>query len=684
MTSERVIVPGSWRLGGDRWPWPSATATSAGLTVGASLALAPTSGGPRSVRSPNGTLGGLSLPPALAVDAGVVWLLDGASAELRRFDPLAGRFVTVPGWGGASSGAQRFGRRAALAATCGLLALADPDRGRVVVARTAPLLVRAVLEPGDARPVAVAGHAGVFHVLDDRGRLWTTTPLLDRLERRPDPGRIPDGAWRRVVVDSTGRPWRVDDLEGSMLSAADGGWEVLREADALRPLVPAPAFAVDHAGRFRVPAPYRLAGSDAEPDGWFDTSGEACTVPPDEYAGDAPYGAAGWWTGKPFDSGVLGCRWHRITVTGTHPPGCATTVETYTSDERRDPADVPPDAWSPSHRVGPQGGGAAAGVDHAVLSPRGRHLVLRIGLSGDGWASPTVDRVLVEPEGKGLDRFLPAVYRSDDEDADFLRRFLAMFGSDLDRVEQSLRSLPARFSPTAAPDAWLDVLAAELGVPLERGWRPDQQRAMLVAAPRWHRRRGTPAALTALLRTHLEASTGRPLPDLPVLVEGFRERESALVGRTTVPMAAGERTWSDDVVGRPVLGRRHAERIRLVSVGDRLTDRFRVHAHRFSVVVPRPLLAGRDELERFERLVSAEKPAHVAHDLVLVEPRAVVGEQGLVGIDTFVGDWPVARLASGGCGGSSLGLGLRLGRRGLVVPPAAGRSGRVGVDAVVV
>jgi len=133
-----------------------------------------------------------------------------------------------------------------------------------------------------------------------------------------------------------------------------------------------------------------------------------------------------------------------------------------------------------------------------------------------------------------------------------------------------------------------------------------------------------------------------------------------------------------------VLGRRHAERIRLVSVGDRLTDRFRVHAHRFSVVVPRPLLAGRDELERFERLVSAEKPAHVAHDLVLVEPRAVVGEQGLVGIDTFIGDWPVARLASGGCGGSSLGLGLRLGRRGLVVPPAAGRSWHVGVDAVVV
>ena len=122
-------------------------------------------------------------------------------------------------------------------------------------------------------------------------------------------------------------------------------------------------------------------------------------------------------------------------MTGTHPPGCATTVETYTSDERRDPADVPPDAWSPSHRVGPQGGGAAAGVDHAVLSPRGRHLVLRIGLCwrrlGD---SPTVDRAAGGAGGgRAWIASLPAVYRSDDEDADFLRRFLAMFGTDLDR-----------------------------------------------------------------------------------------------------------------------------------------------------------------------------------------------------------------------------------------------------------
>jgi phage tail-like protein len=680
--SERTIVPGSWRLGGDRWPWP--TATSTGLTVGASLTLAPTPDGPRSARSPNGTLGGLVLPPTLAADAGAVWLLDREAVCLRRFDPMSGRFVLVPGWGEASSGAMRFGPRTALAATCGLLALADPDRRGIVVAGTTPLLVHALLELPEGRPVAVVGHAGRFHVLDDRARLWTTTATLERLMPDVDPGRLPDGSWRRLLVDARGRPWRVDDVAGSLLSAVDGEWELLPDADALRPHCPSPALAVDRAGRFRVPAPYRLAGSD--PDTWFDPVGEPCTIPPDEHPGDAPYTVGGSWTGRPLDSGVLGCQWHRITLTGTNPAGCSTTIETYTSDDpRRDPADVRPDEWSPAHRIGP-GDDAAAGLDYAVLSPRGRHLGLRIALRGDGWATPSVDGLLVEPETPGLERFLPAVYRSDDRDAAFLRHFLAIFGTDLDRVEQSLRSLPARFSPAAVPEAWLDVLAAELGVPLERGWTAEQRRTMLVAAPRWHRRRGTPAALAGLLRTHLEASSGRELPEqVPLLIEGFRDRESALVGRTRLPMGAGERTWSDDVVGRPVLGSRHAERIRLVSVGDRLTDRFRVHAHRFTVVVPRPLLPGREDRERFERLVSAEKPAHVAHELVLVDPQTVVGEQALLGVDTFLGAWPEARLTPGGCRGSALGLGLRLGRRTpAVVPPAVGRGARLGVGSVVV
>ena len=680
-----TIVPGSWRLSGGRFPWPTSTTT--GLTVAERLALVANADGPRSLRSAGGTLGGLALPPTLAADAGVVWLLDRRRASLRRFDPIAERFFTLPGWGSQSSGAHRFGPLASIAATCGLLTIADPDRGDLVVIATGPLVVRAVLDLPGSRPVAVASHAGRFLVLDDQGRLLVTAPAMDHLQPVQEPARVPRGSWRRIVVDTDGRTCRVDDVEGSLLALTPHAtWQLFHSADEVRSRFTAPALSVDRRGRFRVPARFRLPGSDATP--CFEATGELCTIEPGEYPGEPPYEMLGSWTGRPLDSGNLGCRWHRVTVSGSQPSGCTTTIETYTSDDPFMPEEVPPDAWSRAHVLGPAASdGGPAAADHAVLSPPGRYLSLRVGLRGNGWATPTVDELLVEPEAARMERFLPAVYRSHDHDADFLRRFLAIFGTELDQVEQSLRSLPARFSPSAVPEAWLDTLAEELGVPLERGWAPAQRRAMLEAAPAWHRSRGTPAAIRALLRTHLEALSGHQLPEpVPVVVEGFRERPAALVGRVRLPMGAGERTWSDQVVDRPALGRRAAEVISLVSVGDRQTDRFRVYANRFKVVVPRPLLPGKHDRESFERLIAAEKPAHVAHELVVVEPQAVVGVQSYLGVDTVVGAWPVARLAPAGCEGSSLGIGLRLGNRGPATnrPPRVGRGGRVGVNTVLI
>ena len=154
MSSAR-IVPGSWWFGRGWLPWP--TSSTAGVTVGAGLTLLANPDGPRSLGSADGTLGGLVLPPALACDAGALWLLDRGAAVLRRFDPVAGRFVTVAGWGGGSSGAQRFGPGTSIAATGGRLALVDTERGDLVVVAAGPMAVQAVLGVRGRRVLAVAG-----------------------------------------------------------------------------------------------------------------------------------------------------------------------------------------------------------------------------------------------------------------------------------------------------------------------------------------------------------------------------------------------------------------------------------------------------------------------------------------------------------------------------------------------
>jgi len=653
-----TVTAGSWWFGRGWLPWPTATADTVDVDD-AGIGLRPVPGGPRDVGAANGTLGGLVLPPTLAAGHGTLWL---AGRRLRRFDPVTGRFRDLPG--------RDLGPGTTIAALSGLLAVADPDRHEVIVLSALTLGVHARLPLGDRRPLSMAGHGDRLAVLDDHGTVRLATPALDRLVpvARPRPSRAT--RWHRIVLDR------------------DGHFHLLGDT-VDRSLFDPPAVAVDHLGRFRIPAAFRLA--DRPDPGCFDHTGEPVVISPDESPGPRGYAGTGTWTGKPLDSHTLGCRWHRTTLTGTVPPGCAVTLRTYASDEPFDATTLPDESWSTPLRIAgvPQPAAPADSAvreDFAVLAGRGRYLSVRIGLAGTGWTTPVVGDLLVEPQVPGLERFLPAIYRSDEQNTDFLRRFLAIFAAELDGLEQAIRELPTRFSPAAVREPWLNSLAAELGVPVERGWTAGQRRTLLVAAPPLYPVRGTPAAIRALLRTHLEAALRQPVPEhVPALVEGFRERPEALLGSARLPAGEGTGLWSASVVDRPRLGApgRHAQ-IRLVSVGDRLTDRFRVYANRYTVIVPRPYLNDSATRDRFARLVAAETPAHIAHEIVTVEPRTVLGAQGRLGLDTYVGAVPPARLAGPDRTGARLGHGLRLGDRARYRPPTVGRGGYLGVQTVVI
>ena len=45
------------------------------------------------------------------------------------------------------------------------------------------------------------------------------------------------------------------------------------------------------------------------------------------------------------------------------------------------------------------------------------------------------------------------------------------------------------------------------------------------------------------------------------------------------------------------------------------------------------------------RALDEEKPAHTLDDLCLIEPRFQLGLQSTIGLDTIIGEYPVARLA---------------------------------------
>ena len=86
------------------------------------------------------------------------------------------------------------------------------------------------------------------------------------------------------------------------------------------------------------------------------------------------------------------------------------------------------------------------------------------------------------------------------------------------------------------------------------------------------------------------------------------------------------------MVGRLQLGvyAREGE-ARLVSTGDPQRDLFHEYAHRFRVFVPAGWVRTAEQERMLRRAIEAEKPAHTAYDLCLVEPRFRVGVQSTVG-----------------------------------------------------
>ena len=271
-------------------------------------------------------------------------------------------------------------------------------------------------------------------------------------------------------------------------------------------------------------------------------------------------------------------------------------------------------------------------------------------MQGDGYATPAVCSIRAHFPRESYLRFLPAIYAADDESRWFLERFLAAFQTDWDGLEEEIAHVERYFDPAAVPAGDpLDFLAGWLALPIEGRWSAEQRRHLLAAAPRIYRRRGTPAAVRAYLRAYLETMTELRLEEdsYPQLAEGYRERDLLLLGangRATV--GQGAPLWSPSVAARLQLGvfAREGE-ARMVSTGDPRRDAFDRYAHRFRVFVPAAWVRSADDERMVRRAVDAERPAHTAYDLCLVEPRFRVGIQSTVGLDTIVAATPVAQLA---------------------------------------
>jgi phage tail-like protein len=566
------------------------------------------------------TVGRCVVPAALAVDRDGTWYLAGGTRVLRLapcdhvFRPIAAASfeaidIRAVAWSGDLLATVDAGRDVIRLLHGGVRTVQEVDVARLGLRPDAVAITRfgeLILAAG--REVVALGLDGTIR---DRVCLPTSDPVV---AIAPvclcSPGSVP--ATSLVVVTDAGGEWcgvwAVDLIDHSVRAVHGAELECCRGHTELTTATEGFCLA--------------RSSSGVETTSCFDWSGAPLDALP-AVAARPPLVPEGRLLTTPLDSGVDGCRWHRVRVDVSEPlPPGALVVEVVSLTSRDEvPAEHDWDVL-------------ADATDGLIRQPPGRYLRVRLTLRPTGTTSPVARGIRLDFERSTSFEHLPAVYGEDLDAADFGARFLALFDASIGAIDESLDRAIGRLDPLSplVTDELLPALARWLGIEADAAWPPDRLRRLLTRANHLAERAGTTTGLVDLVET---------LFGVVVVVEelGRCRPWAALGGR-----AAHQDDGSVARLGEVRISTRSRAAVRLGSsvLGRTAVDGaadpdqlpYITGANRVRVHVPAGLSVA--ERARLRPCIVANLPATVAADVRFGRPGFVVSAGVVVGIDTAV------------------------------------------------
>jgi phage tail-like protein len=274
------------------------------------------------------------------------------------------------------------------------------------------------------------------------------------------------------------------------------------------------------------------------------------------------------------------------------------------------PAIAPPLLGLPigeARRVARKRAGATLEIKLVDSEEKHLHVTRQFPQAGDELNQRRV--IKVEIATRPWIQFLPGIYQdSDEENADFLLRFLLISAHLTSGIEERLEYLHEFFDPRLTPEKFLPWLASWLAMPLLEGWDEEKRREIIQRVPELYRLRGTARGLKLALRLFADVKAEIREGDWPY--PGMVIGKSSTVGK-------------DTVLSPPVF-----------------------ISQCFTVVLPdKKAEISRERLRTVQALVETEKPAHAHYALIFEEtqptyeevPFLHVGKNARIGVDARIG-----------------------------------------------
>ena len=314
-----------------------------------------------------------------------------------------------------------------------------------------------------------------------------------------------------------------------------------------------------------------------------------------ECRGDALGLADGAYAGAvclpPVDSGEAGFAWGRLRLLAEVPAEASVRVYARASDqpgwpEREALWGRPLDPDTLEGLFGPP----AAQTD-LLLQKTGRWLWVALELTAGGPEKPRVDGLSLWMAGDHMVDYLPAIYRGQD----FTWRYLSIFNTLFQGVEEELDGLPRQLDPASAGDSMVEFLARWLCMEPEQGEEHLRER------------------LSGILEEYETMYT----------VEGVRRTAARLTGQEPFIIEHFAVDPNDPACRNPALYRRL----------------YGEDPYRFFLLLPQGTFEKQQDMERFIERMGQLTPAETEMELVLLKPCIQLDWHTYLGINSRIGDY---------------------------------------------
>lgn len=261
---------------------------------------------------------------------------------------------------------------------------------------------------------------------------------------------------------------------------------------------------------------------------------------------------------------------------------------------------------------------------------KGRFLWVKVKLiTFDPKVRPTIRAVRIYYHRLSYLRYLPLTYRDDEVSAGFLERFLSLFETVFDGLDQEIDQLFRYFSPSLALPGFLPWLASWINLAIDEDLPVASIRRLIQRAPALFGRKGTVEAI----KEFLEIYTGRPV----FVIEQMRGLRPLILGSSTVRLGKGT-----VLVGGGLKGFRIGDTsvVGHAGVRDRVNDAnepFLPLVRRFTIQID---LSREEFLRRaatLRRIVDEQKPTHTSCSISLTTDQMTIGK-AVLGVSASVID----------------------------------------------